>query len=469
VEHVRLVTGLVKFSVLVAACGGDDGGVDPIDAEAPIDGAVEPDATVVTTATLTVYADGTPIQGIDVVWSNPDGSVLAEDVTGADGSVTHEVVAGSAVTLAVTIGAPALRFAGRSLTGGGPQRFAATWLAIEPGDDLVWNFGSAPGSPLTDLEVTLPGAQTDADRYRVMVGCVATEVADPGAEIGGTIPDLCLGSDDVIDVVALAFDDDAGGAVVGYTYDTDVEVAATTSVELGAWQTALAAHAITLTDAPADIPGAGFEGHFRVDGLDYLGVSGGGGRVGDTITMTGGHLGGGIVESSQRVIFMPRGTEGAPEGLSILIAGDAGAPASSTHDLSQLLPTISDASAADAAGRLELGWSSAGSFAGADGALMLASWSDSADGSLHQRFVMAPPGASNPVVLPELPEALAAFRPSGTASFEVPTMIFIEADFFDGYDVFRERGWSIFGENATLVIPDAGGELRATLGGAPPG
>jgi hypothetical protein len=467
-KHVRLCLVTSLFSI--AACGGgDDGGVDPTDAAEPIDSAVEPDSEVITTATLTVFADGTPIPNIDVVWSNPDGTVLAEDVTGADGSASHDVVSGSAVTLAVTIGAPGLRFAGRSLTGGGPQRFAATWLAIEPGDELVWNFGSAPGSPLTDLDVTLPGAQTDADRYRVAVGCVATEFADPEAEIGGTIPDLCLGSDDLIDVVALAYDDDAGGAVVGYTYDTDVAVDDTTSVVLGAWQTALTAHTITLTDAPADIPGAGFEGHFRVDGLDYLGVSGGGGRAGDTITMVGGHLGGGIVESSQRVIFMPRGTEKAPEGLSIIIAGDAGAPASSTHDLSQLLPTIIDASIANAAGQLELGWTSAGSFAGADGALMLASWSDSADGSLHQRFVMAPPGASNPVLLPELPEALAGFRPSATASFELPTLIFVEADFFDGYDVFRERGWSIFGENATLVIPDSGGELRATLGGQPPG
>jgi hypothetical protein len=442
----------------VAACG-DDGGssIDAADHDAEIaDASIDADLTG--PATITVMSEGNPLGGIDVVFSNPDGSVLSEQTTDASGEATEDVLAGSAATIAVMIPGGG---------GGGDGYFGITWLGIEPGDDLVWAFDPPQPTVVGDLSVTLPGVHAGATDYEVMLGCTTIVTGTPVVPVTGQVTSDCLGSDGNIDVVAIALDVD--GVPLAYSHDADVPAVSggTTSVTLGAWQTTFDPLTVTLTNAPAAIAGAGFDTNFRIDGLDFIGASGGGAFTAGTATLQSGYWQGGIIEQAQYSIFMQLGATPA-DGTGILLVGHSGTPATATHDLSTLLlPAIGSATAANAQGEVELGWTSSGTFGSADGQLWLATWQDGTD--VHQRFVLAPPAAANPFHLPAMPDSLMGFRPTNTAVFDIPTMIVLEGDFVADYAAFRPIGFDLFGGGPSGILPAGGGVMRASLGGQAPG
>jgi hypothetical protein len=446
--------------VAVAACG-DDGGSSPdaADHDAELADAEVPDADVSGPATITVMSEGNPIPGIDVVFSNPDGSVLSQMTTNASGEATETVLPGSAGTIAVMIpGAPP----------GGPtgNGYAAiSWLGIEPGDDLVWTFDAPQPATFGDLTVNLPGDFGGATQYEVHLGCTSFFAADGTTPVTGTIAEDCLGTDQNIDVLAIALDD--GGAPVAFSYDNELAVAAGTTVTMPAWQTTFDPLTVTLTNAPAAAAGAGMETSWDINGLDFQGFGGGGGFTAGTATLQSGYPTGGIVDRLEYSVFIQLGPQ-PEDGTGVILASYTDTPATASHDLSSvLLPAIGNATVGNAQGRAELAWTSSGSFASADGSLWLTSWDDGPD--LHQWFVMTPPGVSNPFQLPEMPEDLAAFRTTGTAVFDTPTAIFIEGDFIADYAAFRPIGYQLFNGGPGQILPATGGLLRASLGGQAPG
>ena len=454
---------LTATIAVVGACGDDDsntdagvegdggGGVDTSigDATPSID--ASPVAAVAGTVTITVLGDGNPVSGIDIVWFDPDGAVVDHEATNIAGQASEDLFAGSSVTIAVMAG---------------PSRYMITYLGVEPGDDLVWQFGGPTPAQVSILSATLQTPFATADRYVVQIGCAQYEVANTGTPVTGEIFDDCLGSDQTIDVVAVAFN---GDIPLAYDHATGVTVVdqGTTSVTLGAWQTVYDPLAFTLTNAPNDVGGVGVETHVRLDGVEFIGPGGGGGVSNGTVSITSGYWQGLTIDPIQYLSFIGRGTMQNPEGIAILLGSKAGAPAAISHDLAALLPTISAAGSADSSGQLEISWTSSGAFDAADGMLFINSWTDNAVN--YASYVMAPPNAASPLVLPLLPAALTAYRTTGTAVFQTPTMIAAEADFMAGYTAFRVDGWRIFGDGAFDLLPAGDGLIIAQLGGAMPG
>ncbi len=443
------------------ACGGDD---EQFTDGGPIDGPTEEDATVdapidataLGTATLTVRGMGNPVPGLTVVWNDPTGAVQTQEVTDNAGVASETIMIGSSVTLFVT------------MPGGGITGYITiSFLAIEPGDNLVWDFDEPTSATATTATITLPGAQATATSYTVSAGCTEVQTATPTQPVTLVIPMRCLGSNQSFDIVAVA--NDTNGAPVGYDHANTTVTGAATAVTLDAWQTTYQPLTYSLTNPPADATGVGVENHFRIDGVHFDGPRAGGGFAGGSATIASGYWNGSVVNRLQYAIFIGRtaGNPAAAAGASILLGGKPDAPATVAHDLSTLLPIITAATLGETAGRLQVDWTPAGSFATTDGALMLTNWTET--GENHQAFVMAPPDVSSPLTMPVIPDALMAYRPGTTPTFLIPTIIFAEADYLAGYDVFRREGWRIFGDNATNSLPPAGGLLRGTLGGQLPG
>jgi hypothetical protein len=243
-------------------------------------------------------------------------------------------------------------------------------------------------------------------------------------------------------------------------------MAGTTTATLDAWQTMYDPLTVTLLNAPADVMGAGIDTNPRIDGVSFTGLSGGGGVDMGDIDIISGYWQGITIDPIQYISFIGRGTMMDPEGLSIMLGSKPGEPATITHDLDDLVPTITDVAAGDSSGQLEISWTAAASLDATDGTLVITNWTDNATDK--GAYVMIPPGATSPVTLPELPAALSAFRTSGTAVFGTPTLIAIEADFFDSYTEFKVDGWQIFGDGAFDLLP-ADSVMFAHLGGTLPG
>lgn len=443
--------------VLVTACGGNDETFVDAPPEEP-DAAVDAptDAPTTGNATITVRGMGNPVSGVTIVWNTPSGAIQTQEMTDAAGMASETIMIGSSVSIFVTVNG-----------GVTPQYITITYLAIEPGDNLVWDFDGPPPVTATTATITLPGTAANATSYVVSAGCAETTTTTPAVPVTLAVPQACLGSDTNIDIVATAVA--ANGAPVGYDTARAAVTGAATAVTLDAWQMTYAPLTYTLTNPPADATGVGLENHFRIDGVHFDGPGGGGGFAGGMATITSGYWNGGVVDRLQYAIFIAR-TVGNPPvaaGASVILAGLPDTPAAVTHDLTTLLPRINSALLAAPNGRLTFSWDPAGSFATSDGALLLGRWTE--PNEIHQSFVMAPPDASAPLAMPLIPDALMQYRPGAGATFPQPTLIFADADYLNGYDVFRQRGWLIFGDNATDSIPPTGGLLRATLGGQLPG
>jgi hypothetical protein len=443
-----------------AACGSDDGGDDGANADAAdttpdaMTGDVDaspPDASPTGTVSITVVASGVLVPGIDVVFNDPSGAVVSHQQTNVAGAATEMLAAGSSLTIAIA---------------NGNDRVAVTYAAVEPGDELVFELVPATPAAYGDVSVEFPPAViVGAASYEVRFGCTTLATPTPVA-ITGELTANCLGSDQNIDAIALVLD--ASGTPLGYDYVKDVPGVAggTTAIVFDAWQQATTPLAVTLTNAPINTFAAALEGHWRVDEVDFLGLSSGGQPTGGTITMPSAYPTG-FAERLTYNVFVGFGTISVPVGFAAILGGHSGTPGTVTHDLALLPPQISDAAADDSGGRAQLSWTAAGSLAATDGALVAMAWTTGA--LAHQRVAVLPPDAASPFVFPALPDALMDFRPTSSSTFDVPTVIFADADYIDGYDAWRDGGGFMLLGNPLDAIPATGGVLRATIGGQLPG
>jgi len=444
------------FAILaaIAACGGGsstpdaaaDGRTDAPVADAPVD------AVTAGPVSLTVWApDRTPQLGVDVVFYDPAGAVVSHQVTGSTGKVSEDLLPGGAVT--------AVRNEGGGL-------IAYSWLAVEPGDDLVLGTPGPAPADVGPISVTLPGAAATATQYQVRLGCRTLTTTDPASPVTGELTADCLGSDTKIDVVAAALAGD--GSVVGYAFSQGVTAnqGGTTDVTLGAWQTQTDPLTFTLTNTPAAAGAAGVEVHLRIDGLDFGGAVARTQVSGTTVTLDAPYPHGLAVDRLQYLLTVLLGPIQTPTGFLQVIAGEPDAPSTVDLDLSQgLLPALGDVSDAEASDQLELTWTAAGSLAGTDGGFALAYWSEGQTG--HAWVALLPPGATSPLRLPRLPDELAAWRPTATSVLSTPGIIFADADFLDGYRALRAGpGINLLGGGQAFdVIPATGGTWRVTIGG----
>ncbi len=450
---------LAALPLALGACGDDSNDGPDADnrPDATVPDAAPPDAIPRGPVTVTVTSEGNPIPGVDVVFNNPDGSVAGVEQTTSTGQAARDLDIGSSATIVADAG-------GQGFVG-------ITFAAVKPGDQLSFEFDPIPPTDVGTFTATLPGVFATATHYEVRLGCTTIGSNLPTG-IGGTITSDCLGSDTNIDAFAVALD--VNDNVVAYDHLKDVAVVSggPTALTFDGWQTTASPLAITLTNVPGGVTGAGLEPHWRVDGVDFGGVAGGSGPPsGGTMVINTGYPSGNFVDAMQYGIFFGYGA--APsDGLGILIAGHPATPATATHDLGALaLPAISTASATATGGRVALSWTASGALASADGALVLVSWADTTPGTItDQWFALLPPDAASPYTMPEMPSDVAAFVPGAGATFATPTVIFAEGSYVDGYDAWRGgAGFDIFSNGVYDAIPAAGGVFRATIGGQVPG
>jgi hypothetical protein len=142
---------------LVLGCGGKDGGL--VDAGGPPDSDVGDAApkgpvhvTTFSRCCVGVGAPGARVAGIEIIVTNPDGSIETAQ-TDANGEVTVELASGASVTA--------------YYGDGGFERDMATFLGVEPGDELV--YGKTFGVDEANIGAMTFDWPADANLFRVDV------------------------------------------------------------------------------------------------------------------------------------------------------------------------------------------------------------------------------------------------------------------------------------------------------------
>jgi hypothetical protein len=169
----RLALGLV----FCLGCGSGNDNTEHVPDGPPVPDAA-PDAGIdaATRGTVTVTVlnltntSGAPAVGADVVFLDPDGTLVKRAITDIDGKAQADVLPGGSVT--------GIGLARR-------QTRLMTVLGIKPGDDLVLGTKAADDSVAGTFNVTYP-AFSGATRYDVISPCNITSFLAP---TGGAAPD----------------------------------------------------------------------------------------------------------------------------------------------------------------------------------------------------------------------------------------------------------------------------------------
>jgi hypothetical protein len=441
------------------ACGDDDDdGAQPdaagdIDAAATIDADTTPDATPPDAmippgeVTLTLLQDTTPLEGVDIVFSNADGTLISHMLTDSAGQATETVPYHAMITVL-----------NAEVAGVGPSNyFSYTLATVLPGDSItldVVNIGGGDGgTPGLDGTVTVdwPGEQTGATEYQVSDGCRdATEDAPGG---GGDPPDTTaeLGINCRVPGGAnhhlLAQAVEAGGMGVdtlhGAAYLKDV--AAGTTATLPAWSTNYEGPSVDVGNLPKGALGVFGDGTFTLDGITFDLADGGfffgGGGTFDVLVPQG--IGADSV-LSQAGLFYSDGS--SFDGISVITVNQAGLGTDLSHDLvNDALPgVINGMLVASNPARPSLSWTSLGDTSAADLAQIAIDWEAGKGTESHSWLVRFNPGTSGPWRLPELPAALSAFAPDATTVYDILQILYADASYVTAdWDTIRAAGGAV--------------------------
>jgi len=415
---IRLFKSAVLLGLLVAlACGDDDGGGNNTVDAGPRPDADDTDADVTpTVGTCGVVTYG---EGVSVVFSNPDGSIIGTETTDVDGKASRtDCVQGTMLTVAY------------NFAGGFSSDWDLTTIAgVNPGDTVMMGGegGMKPSSLYADLNVAtsadvsaFPGAAFTV----VQLGCTGSD-NDIGVLYNFTnLSPSCLGTDSNVDVLALLYDE--GENPVAYAMQKDVPITqgapgnnAQNLVTLGAW-TALSSpleYAFTVSNPPA-----GAEINFVGMGtaVDFAWFNGdqGGTEVNpvDTFTIEGlpsdfGEL------SAWSSTFITSGAD-IFYGINPAVTFTGVTGYSSYTDTVQLdaaatvLPrVVAMVVTSEEVSRPVINWFVNGSMAEADGFMAGFFYGPISDGPRGQWIVLAPAGSETSFKLPALPDALADAAP----------------------------------------------------------
>lgn len=249
--RVFFALGLVSLTVAGVACGGSHAAPDArgardalglgdapqpaIDAavDAAVDAAIDapPDAPETGLVTITVYdATHVPAPGVPVVFQDPDGSVVSEASTDAQGMASATMEAGGSVTC----------------HGGPAANTLYTFTAVKPGDQLL--VGTA-GPPATfQVSFKLP-AVANAYEYSVQTRC-GSGGAGSGANPVATVGLSCS----PVDLYVSAKDQTVNHFTMAAFYKANVSVASGDTIDLtGETYQPLATTTIEVDNVPPQV------------------------------------------------------------------------------------------------------------------------------------------------------------------------------------------------------------------------
>ena len=373
------------------------------------------DKTIEGTVTAHVIdGDRAPVAGIPVFFNDPDGSVVAETVTGADGTAAEHVAPGGSVSVAFDYGG---------------FTDLETWFGAVDGDH-VW-FLHDFGPVTVDVEVTLPGAFAGADAYYVSSGCNEAFVetaGDPGVIVLAmngecvtdplTITAIAVGPAGVEQPLAFGIIGDAGNPA-----DTPLAVSVDT------WRTDFEAVALSLSSIPA---GAAFAG-------------------GRTAPIRDGWR---VLPSWRDVVADPVDSATIPlarapgfgdsqavtawayfadESEQVIVRNDPGASTTPAIDFAEALPRITGVSAdRTEPERPVISWTT-GDVSGADEIYVVIGW---ADGFWWLR---GPPDTAAPFRPPMVPLSLAGYQPP--SDWDSLFLRFDDLSYVGDADARRNHDW----------------------------
>ena len=412
--------------------------------------------------TLRVLLGGAPEPGVSVVFQDATGTALTTATTGATGTVSQLVTAGSQVTVVL-----------------GTQRNPnlVTIQDVAPGDVLTVTDTSTSPTPIDDeVTTTLPASTWDAAAVSEVV--YAGQCSDPVAyplylgtncESAGQFPLFARAVDNTTQV-EVAYTYQTGNALVpdGGLPDGDTTLPV---VVTRAWSTSTATETVTGTNVPP-LP-VGAQGGYVTQ--VYAEVSGG---VPLSLLGSDATTDDAGAQSAQFVIhtgypdFVQAGaytTVSTESGNVISIVGGATRSAppttsqSASFDLSTL-PLITsatvDANDGGIPGQPNVTWTSAGSLSAANGIYVSAQWNaevatDAGSVSVNGTWTLVAPPTATSVQAPALPASLAAWSPGATASWNsTPRVAAVQASFLSGYAGFRAQAGSLpLMSGYAIVVP----------------
>jgi hypothetical protein len=379
-------------------------------------------------AVVSVYDDGRPLADRWVVFQDSEGKVTSSTRSGADGKASGEVHAGSMVTVAF----------------GTSVQHLVTILAVKPGDEIVIGEREdegGSGNTVAPAKVLLPGPLASAARYAVSLGVGTTEVADVTRPLPMPILRRFLVDEGKFRVLGLALD--ASGEALAFAFDWGTLGATDggdAEVRLPAWSTDWREQRIILSNPPAGLTKAAAE----------LAIV-----VGEHAQFERGRREATVQGETSLRFSVPRplGTDTLYRlELTYGTSGDKALHSRRAKSLPDdvrldlrvaLLPRISAAVVETTRDRSRpvAHWTVAGDVGSADATIVQLAWPDTRE---HVWTIVGPATQRPDLEVPELPEALRAWRPDGRPIRGAVGLFDVSG--YAGYDDVRQKGIQPFNE-----------------------
>ncbi len=387
----------------VAGCEGSssspDAGRDTPDGHV-IDGGsgIVPDARPQSgPLTITVFGDdGLPIQGADVVVQRFD-SFDAPLRTDATGTASPMVMSGDTLTAAF------------SFQSKGSERRIMTWVGVEPGDVLHMGDPRRVGAVIGTMTVSPPDSFAGAVRYQATSGCFdATSQVEP-VPLAYDLHAGCHRDAAKIPVWLQAFDGNNQSIAYATQAQTPLESMAA-SATFATWRTDAQPFSSTISHLPASAPGVARHLALLAPGgeLFEIGLASPPGTPGSATARV-------PLELAPTWIYADQLIDSGSVSRWRVVGGTTPVPASVSLDYATgLLATVSPPQ-----------------YDASDVARFFCSWTYGGDGSIHTSAVLVShhlaqdgfttwtlllPAGSTSIRLPQLPDSMAAFRPTALPS-----------------------------------------------------
>jgi hypothetical protein len=374
-----------------------------------------------TSASITVATLEGPIAGADVVFHDATGAPTAHVRTDGAGRASADVEPGALITVLLLDDMAGLRS-------------RATFVGVMPGDELTYRSLVQSGNLIGTATVTIP-AFPGADWYVLSAGCAEMPGINVNLPVDLPIFQTCLSPDGTLDFLATA---SYLGQPIGYSWVRDCEWAAPMSVTMPPWVNP-AMLTVTATSAPAGTVEAfigldyGMRQRSFAGSYSYAPLGPG---EETAFSMFYAPQFGDLIETTVGVGFGP--APGHYNGHSYIVERAVSPPALRSVNLgadllARVSPPVYDLSDP---GRPTLSWAAPASIAETDGGAVSLYFSEA--GVPQVWSFLIPPDTPGTVQAPALPEELASWAPSATASYAPGTVDFFDADWMTSYDDLRQ-------------------------------
>ncbi|HUH02666.1 MAG TPA: Ig-like domain-containing protein [Kofleriaceae bacterium] len=399
--YLALASGLT-----LAACspitpkGDGDGGNDP-DANTN-DGGGGDDAAPGMVTARALDMEGNPLAGVNVAFSQADGTLIGMATTTASGEVTETVSQEAIVSFGLSETQP------KSNNG---LYTVQIIMGVQPGDTVEVNMGSPFGGRLSEslgtANLMFPSLHAGTDHYIVGNKCNNTYVSNTTLSFPMDFySNSCSGRATTLDLLGVAWN--ANNAPLAWTMFEDVQIGAANTFTSTGWNTNFAQFNAFYTNTP-------YDGEIRLDvGLMHDGIDHGIGGFNRTVgPLTAGQNAAYVVPvpaaftDSLHVKAEYTGT--ARDRLLMHQTNLMSTTTSNSVDLSGLgYPSISSVTLdTSMPGRPAYRWTADGAIPSAAHALLgFSLWSDL--GSQWAVLVLAPADSTAPLRMPALPNTFLA-------------------------------------------------------------